>query len=170
VGGRRAAAFTVVSAVVVSALAACSDAPSTSQVNPAAALTAIVRWQADAWTPPPDAEADLLPVIYVVAAGGGTIDVGVQADVTASMADEAVVRFADEPAEAFDTGVEGAPVHDDGILLAVGEVPEPARRVTIEVDRYVAQDDAEMMSVDVTARRPSTSDPRAAEVTATEDR
>lgn len=158
------------SAVAVAALAACADEPSTSQVNPTAALTAIVDWQAETWTPPADAEPDALPVIYVVAAGGGTIDVGVQADVTAATADQAVVRFADEPAEAFDTGVEGAPVHDDGILLAVGEVPEPARRVTIEVDRYEAQDDAEKMSVDVTARRPSTNDPRAAEVTATEDR
>mgnify|MGYP006974247207 CR=1 FL=1 len=43
-----------------------------------------------------------LPVIYVVADAGTTIDVGVQADVAESTVDWATVRFADDIADTFD--------------------------------------------------------------------
>ena len=71
-----------------------------------------------------------LPVIYVVAADGETIDVGVQADVAAATVDIADVRFADESADAFDDGVDDEPVIADGVMLLIGATARsrPRRR------------------------------------------
>jgi hypothetical protein len=144
--------------------AACGSEPEPYRVTSADAYTAIVDWQAEQWTPPPDDE-EALPVIYVVATGGETIDVAVQAAVTEATADAAVVRFADEAKESFDAATEGAPVHDDGVMLAVGAVPEPAFSLSVDVERFEAEAESEQLTVDITARRPSDENSRRAVVT-----
>jgi hypothetical protein len=170
VAGRRPAGSALVAALAGALFVGCSDDPDPSRLDAATALTAIVEWQAEQWTPPPDAAEDALPVIYLVAADGDRIDVAVQASVTKETAEDARVRFADEASESFDTAVEGAPVHDDGVLLAVGVIPEPARRMALEVDRYVAKDDAELLLVELEARHPTTTNPERAEITKTSAR
>jgi hypothetical protein len=170
VAGRRPAGSALAAALAGALLVGCADDPDPSRLDAASALAAIVEWQADQWTPPTDADEGALPVIYLVAADGDRIDVAVQASVTKETAEEAKVRFADEASESFDTAVDGAPVHDDGVLLAVGVIPDPARRMTLEVDRYVAKDDAELFLVEVEARHPTTNNPQRAEITKTSAR
>ena len=123
------------------AIAACSsdgETPS-GDVGQAGAYIAIVEWQAAEQEPVANEDGTVeLPVIYVAAADGETIDVGVQAKVAEATVDVADVRFADDSTEAFDDGVEGAPVIDDGALLLVGAMPEPAPTIEVEVLRYLA--------------------------------
>ena len=71
------------------------DVPSTA-VSSAEAITAIVAWQAEEQEPVIGEDGEpQLPVIFVVAGDGTTIDVGVQADVAEATNDWATVRFAD---------------------------------------------------------------------------
>ena len=68
--------------VVGAAACGSDDAPDSSDVDPAAALTAIVEWQAGEQEPVVDDNGEIrLPVIYIASADGDTIDVGVQAEV-----------------------------------------------------------------------------------------
>ena len=120
---------------------ACSsdDGTQPGDVDQAGAYTAIVEWQAGEQEPVETVDGtDELPVIYVAAADGETIDIGVQANVAEQTVDVADVRFADDSSEAFDDGVDGAPVIDDGSLLLVGAMPEPAPTIEVEVLRYLA--------------------------------
>lgn len=151
-------------------LVACSDESSGSAVDASAAITAVIDWQAAQWVPPPDADEGALPVIYVVAADGGEIGVSVQASVTEATVDEAIVRFADKPADAFDHDQEGSPVHDDGVMLAIGPIPERSRRVKVNVDRYEVADRPEKLALQIAARQPTDDNPRRAEVAATTPR
>ena len=83
----------------------------------AATIREVVRHQ-----PPPADDPDALPVVYVVAVGETTIAADVQAEVATELHDEVDVQFADERDEAVDEDVENAPVLDDGVLIAVGEL------------------------------------------------
>lgn len=150
---------------------ACTDSSAEPDVvQPAAAYTAIVEWQAGEQEPVLDDNGKpKLPVIYVVGADGATVGVGVQAAVAEATVDDAVVRFADDVSDGFDTALEGSPVHDDGVMLAVGALPDPARTIDVAVARFVAQDDYEQLDVEITAiDRPTDTEPDAptAEVTA----
>lgn len=136
------------------ALAACSSGDRTAddEVGPAEAITAIVAWQADEQEPVLDENGEeQLPVIFVVARDGDSIDVGVQADVAAATADWAMVRFADDAADAFDPDLEGEPVRDDGVLLLVGPMPDPDRSIELEVVRHLAVDVSEPITLQITA-------------------
>jgi hypothetical protein len=150
-------------AAVVTALsvvAGCdgNDDPTTSEVDHAAAFTALVEWQAGEQEPVLDDSGEPeLPVIYVAAAEGGTIDVGVQAEVASATVDIATVRFADEAAEAFDDGIEGQPVIDEGTMLLVSPLPEPAPSVVVELLRYLSADESEAFIIEITADAASTS-------------
>jgi hypothetical protein len=138
----------------VLAIAACddSDPGTTDVVDPAAAITAIVAWQADEQEPVLDDDGEpQIPVIFVASDDGVTIDVGVQADVAAATVDWATVRFADDVADAFDPGIEGKPVREDGSMLLVGPIPEPARSVELDVVRYTSVDDAEPFTLEITS-------------------
>lgn len=150
IGRRFAGAF----ALLAFTAAACgSDDPPNGRLGATDAMTAIVQWQAIEQEPVLDDEGEaLLPVIYVVAADGGTIDVGVQAAVAQAVADTAVVRFADDAADAFDLDAEGEPVRDDGALLAVGAVPDPSSVLMVDVDRYTEHEEPETLTVRVAAR------------------
>lgn len=143
-----------------SALAGCTDEPPQSGlVEPADAYTAIVAWQAGEQVPVVnEAGEEQLPVIYVIAANGDTIDVGVQTSVTEATVDEAVVRFADEVNDSFDEGIDGAPVRDDGVMLAIGTMSDPASTVEVDVDRFNAQNDYVLLSVTVAANDVATDD------------
>ena len=144
------------------AVGACNsddDSPA-DVVGSADAITAAIAWQADEQEPVLDDNGEpQLPVIFVVADDGATIDVGVQADVAADTVDWATVRFADDVADTFDTGLDGEPVRDDGVLLLIGPMPEPSRTVELDLVRYHAVDDSEPFVLEITAPdRSSTTD------------
>lgn len=142
--------------VVVFALAvvACEDGEPASlhDVDESAAYTAIVQWQASEQEPVVnDAGEEKLPVIYVVAADGDTIDVGVQAHVAAAADDVAHVRFADQSAEAFDDAAADGPVIDGGVMLMVGLMPPPAPTIDVEVVRFLSLDTSEPLTLHISA-------------------
>lgn len=91
-------------------------------------------------------EADQLPVVFVVG-DEGTVDIEVQAGAAAALVDEVDVRFVDERVEAFDEGLEGSPVRESGVLAVVGPVPEERRFIEVEVYRYVAAEERELLVV-----------------------
>ncbi len=133
--------------------AACGgdDAPNSSDVDSAAALTAIVEWQAGEQEPVLDDNGDVqLPVIYVASADGGTIDVGVQADVAESTVDIATVRFTDDRGDAFDGDLDDQPVREQGVMLLVGPMPEPGPNVRVDVTRYSSVDRSEPFQLTIT--------------------
>ena len=133
-----------------SALTSCDDDTPAGVVGPADAITAVVAWQAGEQEPviADDGEVQL-PVIYVVADAGTTIDVGVQAAVAASTVDWATVRFADDIADTFDPDLEGDPVRDDGVMLLVGPIPDPARSIELALVRYTSLNDGEPVVVTI---------------------
>lgn len=123
-----------------------------TEVDPTSAYIAIVEWQASEQEPVVnDSGETQLPVIYVVAADGTTIDVGVQAAVAGATVDIATVRFADEAGEAFDSSLEDEPVREHGSMLLVGLMPAPAPTVTVDVVRFAAIEDSEPMQITIKA-------------------
>jgi len=132
-------------------LGSCDDDDTpTDVVGSADAITAAVAWQAGEQEPVIADDGDVqLPVIYVVADTGSSFDVGIQAAVAEATVDWATVRFADDIAEAFDENVEGDPVRDDGAMLLVGPIPEPARSIELPVVRYTALDDSEPFILEI---------------------
>jgi hypothetical protein len=143
-----------VSVLAVFAVVACGDGDGspTEFVGSADAITAAIAWQADEQEPVVDDDGEpQLPVIFVVADDGATIDVGVQADVAAQSVDWATVRFADDVTDTFDPDLDGEPVRDDGVLLVIGPMPDPARSVELDLVRYTSVDGAEAFTLEVTA-------------------
>ncbi len=141
-------------------VAACDsgDPVATDVVGSADAIAAVVAWQADEQEPVLDDNGEeQLPVIFVVAVDGATIDVGVQADVTAATIDWATVRFADQVADTFDPDLDGEPVRNDGAMLLIGPIPDPANPIELELVRYYAVDDGEPFTLEITSD-PSTTD------------
>ncbi len=133
---------------------ACSngDSSPSDEVDQAGAYTAIVEWQAAEQEPVLNDDGSVkLPVIYVVAADGATIAVGVQASVAAATVDIADVRFADESTEAFDTGLDGSPVIDHGVMLLVGAMPDPARTIDVDLLRYLDVETSSPFTLQITA-------------------
>jgi hypothetical protein len=90
--------------------------------------------------PPP--QPDVLPVVYVVGVGETKIPADVQADVAVDLDDDADIRFADKRAEAIIEDEAHAPVRDDGVLLAVGDLPADARPMLLEVEVYRSDQDS----------------------------
>ena len=151
---RSATLLLAVAGVLGVAVAACDsddDPAPGSTVGAADAITAIVAWQAGEQEPVLDEDGEpQLPVIFVVADDSTTIDVGVQAAVAEATADWATVRFADGVSDAFDPGLEGEPVRDDGALLLLGPIPEPERQIEMDLARYTTVDDSELFTVEIT--------------------
>jgi hypothetical protein len=147
--------------LAVAATGCGDDEPvSEGEIGTTDAYVAIVQWQADEQEPVVDENGEVrLPVIFVVAADGETVDVGVQAAVAEATAATATVRFADDAADAFATDAEGEPVRDDGVLLAVGDVPDPAPSLIVDVDRYVVHDDGEELTLGIVRRSETNSLP-----------
>jgi hypothetical protein len=138
--------------VVVGAAACGSDeAPDSSDVDPAAALTAIVEWQAGEQEPVVDDNGEIrLPVIYIASADGDTIDVGVQAQVAESTVDIATVRFTDDKGDAFDGDLDDQPVREDGVMLLVGPMPDAGPEMLVDVTRYSSAERSEPFQLTIT--------------------
>jgi hypothetical protein len=151
-GRARAEYLAVAAALSVLALTSCDDdtSPAADVVEPAEAITAIIAWQADEQEPVLDDDGEpQLPVIFVVAGDGETIDVGIQASVAAATDGWAHVRFADDVADTFDAGTDGEPVRDDGAMLLLGPLPEPASSVEVDLARYTAIDEMEVLQLEI---------------------
>jgi hypothetical protein len=147
---RLTGAITVIALSV--ATAACSDTAAPDRVDQSGAYTAIVEWQAAEQEPVLNDDGTVkLPVVYVAAADGTTIDVGVQASVAAATVDIADVRFADESSEAFDSDIDDEPVIDQGVMLLVGAIPEPARTIDVELVRYLDVGTSSAFTLQITA-------------------
>lgn len=126
--------------------------PDADQVVAADAYIAVVGWEVDEYEPVVNENGDVeLPVVYVAPADGETIEVGIQAAVVEATVDIAVVRFADEASEAIDADTEGEPVKDDGVLLIVGDMPEPSRTIKLDVVRYQSMENDSAITVEITA-------------------
>jgi hypothetical protein len=90
---------------------------------------------------PPEADDDPLPVVYVVAADGTTVPADIQVSVVKLLKDEAEIRFVDAREDAvLDEAPEGddreEPVHDNGVLVTFGALPETGSTIDVEVDVY----------------------------------
>jgi hypothetical protein len=121
------------------------DQPSAA-VSTDAVLTALVDWTV-ATDAPATTTGDELPIVYITASNGDTIDAAVQASVVAATADDATVRFADDRSEAIDDKTDDQSVHDDGVLLVVGELPTEPPLSDVTVERYRALDDTSVFVV-----------------------
>lgn len=150
--GAWAAQCAAAALLLVLTVAACDGDTAGDVVGAADAITAIVAWQAGEQEPVISDDGELkLPVIFVVADGGAMIDVGVQAEVAEATADWATVRFADDVSDTFDPGLEGEPVRDEGAMLLLGPIPEPERRIELDMVRYTAADDGEPFRLEITS-------------------
>ncbi len=150
-GARRAALAT---AVVVGLLMSCSSDDTTADdtVDGAAAVAALVHWAADELPVVENEDGEVeLPVVYVTARDGDTMDAGLQASVVEDTNATAVVRFADDRNEAIDDKSEIDAVRDGGVMLVVGDVPEPAASLDIEVEWYESLDESSTIIVQIAA-------------------
>lgn len=90
---------------------------------------------------PAGEDPDARPVLYVLSIGEDGISAAVQADVVETLVDDVDVRFADERSETLDGGEPGEPVHDGGVLVAVGDIPDSGGEVDVVVEIYRDADD-----------------------------
>ena len=136
------------------AIAGCASesAPQQATVTPESAYIAIVQWEIEQSEPVVDEDGnEEPPVIYLASVLGGTIDAGVQADVVATIDDTAVIRFADDPRDARDEGLDGEPVKDEGVMLVLDEFEPDQSVVEARVSRYRSVDDVAAWRLEVTA-------------------
>ena len=133
----------VVTLGVPAALGCSSDPmPADTTVGPENAFIAVVQWELEETEPIVDEDGDVeAPVIYLAAGSGETVDVGVQANVVATIDESAVIRFADQAVDAVDVGVDGEPVKDDGVLLVVDAFESGQPEVDARISRYRSIDD-----------------------------
>jgi hypothetical protein len=76
------------------------------------------------------------PVFVVAANPRSPISLEVQAGIVEALHAFATLRFVDERSEAIASDEPGQPVHEDGVLLTLGEIPPGRTAVTVEVQRY----------------------------------
>ena len=126
---------------IVGAGAGCDSSDDTEVSRDGHVYIATIREVLTEQPPPP--EPDELPVVFVVGVGEEDIAADVQAEVLRALDDDAVVRFADERAEAVAEDEPDVPVIDAGVLLVVGEIAgdDDATEVDVEIEMYrTAQD------------------------------
>ena len=127
-------------AVLALATPACDggggDGGSTDRV--AGVYLAVLRWAVDeaAGSVPTTEPAHDPPVVYAWGLDGRAIPAAVQVVVVKDARDELNVRFADAREEAIDDDEVGEPVHDDGLLVSLGTVPEAGDELTMEAEVY----------------------------------
>ena len=151
---RRRATLALVATLLVGTSIACSsdDDSADGNVDGAAAVTALVNWAADELPTVENDKGEVeLPVVYVTAQDGDTMDAGLQASVVERTNETAVVRFADDRGEAIDETSELDAVRDGGVMLVVGDVPEPAPTLDIEVEWYESVDESSTLIVQIDA-------------------
>jgi hypothetical protein len=99
-------------------------------------------------------DPDVLPVVYVVGVGETAIPADVQAQVAVELDHDADIRFADRRSEAVLEDEEDVPVRDQGLLVAVGELPPDDDPVAVTVEVYRSEDDWSKVVLTI-ARRSS---------------
>lgn len=134
-------------AAIVSVMAACSAAsPASPEVRAGAVYDTIVRWfaQTDAGDPEP------LPVFIEPRGEGASIELDVQAELIKSTQDVATVRFIDSRDEALVTNDDGTVVvADGGILLRLAPVVEEGRKVRLDIDVHVRDEQFRTLQFDL---------------------
>lgn len=153
-GHSRMARSVAAAAVGVFALVGCTSDPEVVRptVTPTNASIAIVRWEIERNEPVIDADGNVeTPVIYLAAGAGGTVDVGVQASVIATIDDTAVIRFVDDARDARDEGLDNEPVKDDGVMILIGEFEADQTKIDARIVRYVSNDDVQEWTLSITA-------------------
>jgi hypothetical protein len=135
---------------LVAVVGCSSDKAKPREIGTAAAYIAIVNWELGQLGPP--ATNASLPVIYIAADDGKTIDAGVQANVVHTTVDQAKVRFTDVRDDAIDTGVDGKPVKDDGVLLIVDKIDGKGHsRLEVPVTVYRSETDQQRTTLTLVA-------------------
>jgi len=102
---------------------------------------------------PAPEDPDVLPVVFVVGVGEHPIPADVQASVAVELDADANVEFADDRADVILEGEDDAPVRDDGVLIAVGDLAEDVDPVQLDVEIY--RSEAEWSNVVLTVARRS---------------
>lgn len=158
----RSLLFAVLAAVPMVIVGCTSDAAPDPEIGTADAYVSIVAWQLGQQGPPPTNAK--LPLVYITASNGKSIDAGVQANVANQTVDDAKVRFADTVEDATQTNVDGAPVRDEGVLLIVDpiasdgtaqmQLPVTVYRTQTDLSRYRLSLLAAGTGVSVTAATP----------------
>jgi hypothetical protein len=131
--------------VVVVAIGASCDGPADEEMSREAQIYLAAVAEVVAEQVPPTSDDDELPVVYVAPVGESDIDATVQAEVAGELRDEADVRFADDRSEAVLEDEAGMPVRDEGMLIAIDEVPAEGDPVDVEVEVYRSADDSSKM-------------------------
>ncbi len=135
----------------------CSDPnadpqPPSGTARAAAVLTAVVTTVAELGPDP-----EVLPVVYAVGSQG-TMEIEIQAAVAGSLVDLVDLRFADDPAEAFEEIDGELQIREGGILLVIGTVPpasDPGAdsdEVEVSVTRHLSAEFSEDLVVSVIHR------------------
>lgn len=135
-------------------LVGCTSKPTAERptVTPESAYVAIVQWELEQTEPVVDDEGNVEPpVIYLASGLGGTIDVGVQAEVVATIGDAAVIRFADDPRDARDKGLDGEPVKDEGVMIVLDDFEPDQPVVDVLISRYKSDTDEDFWRLELTA-------------------
>ena len=132
----------------------CASDPESGPVTvaPETAYVAIVQWELDQVEPVVDEAGDVVaPVIYLASASGETVDVRVQASVVSTVDEAAVIRFADQAADALDADLDGEPVKDNGVLVVVDKFEPGQTTVVARISRYRSIDDETTWTLELTA-------------------
>jgi hypothetical protein len=164
----RSALSVAAAAIAVLALVGCASgpAPERATVTPANAYTAIVEWEIERTEPVSDADGNVeVPVIYLAAGSGGTVDVRVQADVVANIDDAAVIRFVDDARDARDEKLDNEPVKNRGVMILIDEFEPDQAKVDARIVRYQSIDDDSTWILQVTSTLDSAAVSSATRVT-----
>lgn len=103
----------------------------------------------------PQPDPEVLPVVFIVGVGETKIPAEVQAEVVGELGDDADIKFADKRSEAVLEDEEHAPVRDDGVLIAVGELPPDVDPVHMDVEIYRSDQDSSRVVLTIAARGSS---------------
>jgi hypothetical protein len=115
---RRFLALLLGAVVVVGCADPAADPqPPSEAARAASVLTAIITTVAELGPDP-----EVLPVVYAVGSQG-TMEIEIQAAVAGNLVDLVDLRFADDPAEAFEEINGESQIREGAILLVIGEVP-----------------------------------------------
>lgn len=138
---RRWGALVWVIGASLAATSCTSDSPANSSISTAAAYSAAIRWYLDSidTTATSNTISSGPLIVYVAPESGKAINPQAQASVVKEMSDMSdivTVRFADVRDDALQSDIDALPVKDDGVLLLVGEVPNHAAPVDVQVAVY----------------------------------
>jgi DNA-directed RNA polymerase subunit K/omega len=127
-------------AVVLAATSCAAGQGSAADDRAIAIYSAVIRAVSTKPTSTPPTTAPRGPVFVAAAQPRSPIPLEVQAGVVDELHRFATIRFVDKRSEAIAAGAPHKPVHDDGVLITLGEIPRGPTDVTIEAERYERND------------------------------